>query len=297
MKRLLITGGTGFLGQPCATLARLHFDAVQAVGRAACDVLEATAAVQLMESLRPTHWLHLAWVATPGVYWHSPENHRWVEASQRLLTAFARCGGQRAVLAGSCAEYDWRSASICHEDRTPKRPHTPYGRCKLQLGEWALTMGRARGVSVAWARLFWMYGPREHPSRLVPSVACALLTGRPAACSQGTQQRDFLHVHDAATALVRVLESDLTGPINIGSGRPLAVRTVIDAVAQAAGRPELVRFGHRVTPADEPPLLVADITRLRDEVGWQPQIDLVTGVQETVTWWKHQLNSGVRKCG
>ncbi|MCS6866258.1 MAG: NAD(P)-dependent oxidoreductase [Gemmataceae bacterium] len=296
MKRLLITGGTGFIGQPCARVARSHFDTVDAVGRALGNILDPATAVQLMETLRPTHWLHLAWIATPGVYWHSPENHRWVEASQRLLMAFARCGGQRAVLAGSCAEYDWRSATICHESQTPTRPQTTYGRCKWQLGQWALALGQARGLSVAWARLFWLYGPREHPARLVPSVTCALLAGQPAACSHGTQERDFLHVHDAAEALVRLVGSELTGAINIGSGQAVAIRTVIDKLAQAVGRPELVRFGQRETATTEPPLLVADVTRLRDELGWQPRIHLVSGLQETVAWWKHQLNRGGRKC-
>ena len=58
--------------------------------------------------MAPTHLLHLAWYAEPGLFWRSPENLRWVEASLRLLRAFAEHGGQRAVMAGSCAEYAWQ---------------------------------------------------------------------------------------------------------------------------------------------------------------------------------------------
>jgi nucleoside-diphosphate-sugar epimerase len=318
MNRLLITGATGFLGVPCVRAASEHFEvhaaarqcgplaprAEMATARGAngphyhpCDLLEPGAAVRLVEEARPTHLLHLAWIATPGVYWTSPENHRWVEASKRLLLAFARCGGRRAVVAGTCAEYDWGAAGRCHEFATPTRPHTTYGRCKLELSRWAAAFGRERGVEVAWARLFFPYGPRDHAARLVPSVARALLSGVPASCSAGEQRRDFVHVDDAADALVALARSTLTGPVNVGTGEPVAVRTVIELVAQACGRPELVRLGERPTPAGEPPLLAADVGRLRDELGWRPRTELAAGLRATVDWWRWSEFGGARKCG
>ncbi|WP_439621788.1 NAD-dependent epimerase/dehydratase family protein [Gemmata sp.] len=297
MNRLLVTGATGFIGTPCVRLAAGAFE-VHAAARTAgrplapgiafhrCDLLAPGAATRLVEAVRPTHLLHLAWVATPGVYWESPENHRWVAASQELLRAFAQCGGTRAVIAGTCAEYDWAAAGVCRENETPTRPGTTYGRCKLSLSHWAGSLGRERGVSVAWARLFWLYGPGEHPARLVPSVARSLLAGRPVPCTAGTQVRDFLHVDDAAAALVSLAAVGLTGEVNIGSCEPIAVREVIGEVARACGRPELVMLGERPTPASEPPMIVADVSRLRTATGWSPSVDLATGVRDTVNWWR-----------
>ncbi len=297
MDRILVTGGAGFLGAPTVLLASAAAE-VHAAGRAPrtplpagvrfhpCDLLAAGAAAALVEAVRPTHLIHLAWRVTPGAVWAAPENAQWVDASKRLLLAFARCGGRRAVLAGTCAEYDWGVGGTCRESATPTRPHTTYGRCKLHLSEWALALGRARGVAVAWARLFFLYGPGEHPARLVPSVARALLAGEPAECTAGTQERDFLHSDDAAAALVALARGRITGVVNVGSGEAVPVRTVVERVAALCGRPDLVRFGARPLAADEPPRLSADVSRIRDELGWRPTVDLDTGLTRVVDWWR-----------
>jgi nucleoside-diphosphate-sugar epimerase len=239
-----------------------------------------------MATVQPTHLLHLAWVTTPGVYWTSPENRRWMTASQKLLEAFAAFRGKRVVLTGSCAEYDWTAVGQCHEYRTPTTAATLYGQCKNALHESATAFARNRGLSLAWARLFFLYGPREHPARLVPSVARALLAGEPAECSAGTQSRDFLHVDDAADALVTLLLSQVTGPVNVASGEAVSIREVVEAIAAEVGRPDLPRFGARPTAPDEPSQLFADVSQLRREVGWVPRIDLKKGLADTVTWWR-----------
>lgn len=294
MNRLLVTGGTGFLGEPCALAAADSFE-VRAVGSRDCDLLQPGSASRLIEAVRPTHLLHLAWIATPGAFWESADNWRWLRASQELLLAFARCGGTRAVTAGTCAEYDWSTGGKLCERDTPTRPATTYGRAKLALCAWASALGRARAISIAHARLFWMYGPREHPARLVPSVANALLRGEPPLCSEGTQARDFLHASDIADALVRLVGSDVRGPVNVASGVPVPVCEVVSHVAAATGRADLVRFGARPSRS-EPQVLVADVSRLRAELNWTPRVPLVRGLGETVNWWRTRC-AGERKCG
>ena len=294
MNRLLITGATGFLGVPCVGRSAPEFE-VHAAARDrrgvlrgahfhACDLFDADQVHRLLAKVRPQYLLHLAWMATPGVYWTSPENHHWVEASKELLEAFARNGGQRAVIAGTCAEYDWmgEAAGVCRETTTPTRPTSLYGQCKNELREWCETSG----LSFAWARLFFLYGPREHPARLVPSVARTLLAGQIAECSEGMQVRDFLHTTDVADAVIQLMQSEMTGAVNVASGDAVAVRTVIEIVARVCGRPDLVHFGARPLPANEPPMLVADVSRLHDELGWRPRIALEDGLRECVEWWR-----------
>ena len=292
MNRLLITGATGFLGMPCVGRAAPEFE-VHAAARERrgilrgahfhpCDLFDDRQVTGLLAKLRPTHLLHLAWIATPGIYWTSPENRLWVDASKHLIGEFQANGGRRAVIAGTCAEYDWTAATFCREYDTPARPATLYGQCKNELREWSETSG----PSIAWARLFFLYGPRENPTRLVPSVARALVAGEVAECSEGSQVRDFLHTTDVADALISLLQSTITGPVNVGSGEPVSVRTVIEHVARVCQRPDLVRFGSRPTPQGETACLVADVTRLRRELGWRPRIGLEDGLRDCVNWWR-----------
>jgi nucleoside-diphosphate-sugar epimerase len=146
-------------------------------------------------------------------------------------------------------------------------------------------------LSVAWARLFLVYGPHEHPLRLVPSVTRALLAGQPAPCTLGEQRRDVLHVADAADALAALLESDVTGAVNVASGEAVPVCGVVERIAAVVGRPDLLRPGALLDRAGDPPLLVADVCRLRQELRWAPHYDLDRGLAQTVAWWKEQVRA------
>jgi len=137
-------------------------------------------------------------------------------------------------------------------------------------------------------RLFFVYGPGEHPRRLVASVARALLRGEPALCTEGFQRRDYLYVDDVAAAFVGLLESDRGGPFNVGSGEAIAVKDLIAAVGEATGRPELIRLG-ALDAKGEAPLVIADTARIRDEIGWSPAVSLEEGIPKTVEWWRNNL--------
>jgi nucleoside-diphosphate-sugar epimerase len=122
----------------------------------------------------------------------------------------------------------------------------------------------------------------------VASVICSLLQEEPALCSQGQQQRDFLYVLDAADALVSLLDSNVEGPINIGSGEVISVADVVTKVGEQMGKPELIRLGAIPSQKNEPPLLTADTTRLKSELKWSPKYSLADGLRETIEWWKLQ---------
>lgn len=301
MKRVLLTGARGFIGRYASALLVARGYEVHAVSSQQgaeplpgilwhrANLLDSAETSRLMVEVRPTHLLHFAWYAEPGKFWHSSENFRWLEASIALLRHFGEQGGERVVMAGSCAEYDW-DYGFCSEAITPCRPATSYGVCKSALFEALRSYSTAQGMSGAWGRVFFLYGPHEHPARLVASVITALLRGEDALCTHGNQIRDFLHVEDVASAFVALLDSTVEGAVNIASGQPVALREVVLAAADCLGMRERVQFGVLPALLNEPPLLVADVRRLAGELGWQPIYDLTDGVVQTVRHW--QARSG-----
>ena len=291
MMRVLITGPSGFIGTHCLHRLLAEDCEIHAVNRAGAgehservtwhgaNLRDPAQASALVAKVRPTHLLHCAWVATPRVYAHSPENADWLQSGIALASAFGADGGTRFVGVGSSAEYD-PGDTPCVEDQTPIRPATIYGKCKAAC--WLATQAAAQqhGFSAAWGRLFLPYGPGDQPQRLVPFVLAALRAGKPVPTTQGTQQRDFVYAPDAADLLVRLLLSAESGAFNVGTGRATTIRSVIEYLASRCGRPELPQFGAMAPAPGEPAVLVADMLKVRDRLSWSAPTDVRQGLDE-----------------
>jgi nucleoside-diphosphate-sugar epimerase len=150
-KRVLVTGAGGFIGRwSIAPLLAKSYevhavvsgDAVPAELRGAtlhrANLLDEPEVDALLARVAPTHLLHFAWIATPGVYWQSPDNVRWLAASEHLMREFRARGGLRIVMAGSCVEYDWSKGGVCEERASPavdtaEAPLSLYAAAKIAL--------------------------------------------------------------------------------------------------------------------------------------------------------------------
>ena len=302
-KRILVTGGSGFVGQACLprlidrgfevhAISRHRPEEIPGVTWHSVDILQHSP-FDWVSEIAPTHLLHLAWCTQPGTYATSPDNMDWLDSTLRLFRAFQQSGGQRLIGTGSCIEYQ-RSDQACHEASTPTRPTTLYGKAKLTAAQYLDALCQ-QGLSTAWARLFFLYGPGASERRMPGVVIRALHAGEVARCSAGTQACDFLHIDDAAEALVQLVDSSLTGPINICSGQPTTIREMAIEVARLIGRPELLQLGVLPTNPSDPSLILGDSSRLRDELGWQPAYSLHEGLRQTIAAHVACISNGISR--
>jgi nucleoside-diphosphate-sugar epimerase len=300
--KALVTGASGYIGrhtllpllesgcEVCAIARRRNVDWPHGVRVLTLDLFDDAARQEAFAEISPEWLLHLAWYAEHGKFWEAKENVAWLSLSIRMLGEFAQNGGQRVVVSGTCAEYRLNDEP-CREASTPLEPRSLYGICKATLFKF-LEAGAARlGLSYAWGRIFLLYGSSESEGRLIPATARALLEGRPVLCTHGGQVRDFMHVEDVARALVQILTSGVSGPVNIGSGQPISIAQAVGELARRAGQPHLLRLGALPPREDDVPILIPDIARLRDEVGFRPALTLGEGLQRTLAWWEDRLGS------
>ena len=297
--KVLVTGGSGFIGQNCLPKLYSKGFEVHAVSSSpqpispiakwhTANLLDVDRVRVLIRTVKPSHLLHLAWCTQHHKYWASLENLNWVQSSLTLFEEFTKAGGQRIVAAGTCAEYDW-GYGLCVEEKTPLLPTTMYGTYKNALQIMLRAWSKETGLSSAWGRIFSLYGPGEKPDRLVASVIKKILCGQFASCENSDIVRDYLHVDDVASAFVTLLESKIDGPVNIGSGVGVSLGEITQIIAKQIGRSNLVSLNVSEISL-EPKLLMANIGIL-ESTPWKKRFDLKNGLDDTINWWRTQLET------
>jgi len=295
MKRVLLTGATGFIGKhaiPCVqqrgyevhavSTRPVQLDRKKDVVWHRTDLLDTQQSDELLARVRPTHLLHFAWYVEHGKFWNSIDNFHWVEASLRLVRNFQLNGGRRIVAAGTCAEYDWTTEQDLSETQTSLIPRTAYGICKNSLRILTDEFARLTDLSFAWGRIFFLYGKGEPPTRLIPSVIRSLSRNEIAECSHGNQIRDFLYVKDVADAFVALLDTEATGAVNIASGESRTIREVVETIGDLLGKRDKLRFGALRTNGPEAKRIVANVNRLKEEIRWTAKYTFLQGIHETI---------------
>lgn len=308
---VLVTGANGFVGshvvrqllasdvnvlalvRPGSSLARLQGQEKRLEKRleerlqiVRSDLADAGELQSQLKALKPDACIHLAWYAVPGKYLDAPENLDSLRDSLALVEALGVSGCRHMVGVGTCFEYEIGSAMLREDSSTG--PRTLYAAAKLAFSIVAARRLAQLGIGMAWARLFYMYGPYEDERRLVPAAIRALSAGREFPTTTGEQVRDYMHVEDVASGICALSRSSLTGTFNVCSGQPVTVASIVGTVGELLGRPDLIRFGAIPNGEFDPMFVGGDNGRLRTETPWAPKYQLRDGLAAAVQWWKNQ---------
>jgi nucleoside-diphosphate-sugar epimerase len=298
---VLVTGGAGFVGSQVVrclvdsgvevaallrpgTQRRRLAGVSRKVRLLEADLADTTTIATQLASLRPEACIHCAWYAVPGEYLASPQNLDSLRSSLSLLEGLAAAGCQHVVGVGTCFEYEMASKPLTEE--SPARPTTLYAACKLAFSLIAAQRCAQLGMDMAWARLFYIYGPREDNRRLVPAAIKALSAGREFPTTSGEQVRDYMHISDVASGLAALSRRRMSGAFNVCSGQPVTIAGLMQTLGELLGRPELIRLGAYPRREGDPMYVCGDNHRLATEAQWSQRFTLREGLVDTIDWWK-----------
>jgi nucleoside-diphosphate-sugar epimerase len=303
MNKILITGATGFVG---ARVTRILVEQGRDVAllirpesnsHRIDDLLDRCTLVRgdmsclgelqkPLTNFAPQAVLHLAWEGVKGADRNSPIQMRNVSSSIDLYRLMEELGCKHFVGLGSQAEYGPLQGKISEND--PTRPTTAYGAAKLATGLVLERSAAASNSPFAWLRLFSSYGPDDDPSWLIPYMINRLLVGEKPSLTLAEQVWDYLHVDDAAAAIVAVLDADARGFFNLGSGQARPLRDIITMIRDLINPTMPLGFGEFPYRPDQVMHLEADISALTSTTNWAPQVSLDDGIAATVAWYQNE---------
>jgi nucleoside-diphosphate-sugar epimerase len=142
----------------------------------------------------------------------------------------------------------------------------------------------AAGRPYAWLRLFSSYGPDDDPSWLIPYLVRTLLAGEKPRLTRAEQVWDYIHVADAAAAIIATLDAGVTGIFNLGSGEARPLRGIVEFLRDAIDPSLPLGFGEVAYRPDQVMHLESDVGALRAATGWAPRVPLEQGLAEVIAW-------------
>lgn len=305
-KKILITGATGFVG---ANLVRYFLkkgadisilkrrqsnlwrisDITSHISIHNVDLLDYSKVNNTLKRIKPDVIFH---AATYGGH-VSQDNVSQIlktnfDGTVNLLNACLKNEFGLFVNTGSSSEYGIKNFPMQETDMLA--PITPYGVSKASASIYCQYAAKKHGLPIVTLRLFSPYGYYEEPTRLIPSVIVDCLKGENPKVSSTHPVRDFIFIEDIIDAYVKVIETkkEMQGEIfNIGYGRQHSVGEIVLRIIELTGNRVKPEWKSITNPRVEPITWVADISKAKKILNWQPRYDFEKGLKKTINWFKN----------
>jgi dTDP-glucose 4,6-dehydratase len=312
VSRVVVAGGAGFLGSHLCDFLVARGDTVVCMDdlstgtrdniahllgdeRFSLIVTDVSEKVELEDESKVDAVCHLASPASPPAYLARPFDTLAVgsEGTRRLLE-LARAHEARFLMASTSEVYGdpevHPQVESYRGNVDPTGPRSVYDEAKRFAESLTMAMHRTHGVDVGIVRIFNTYGPRLSPGdgRVVSNFVAQALRGDPLTVyGDGSQTRSLCYVEDEVRGLVALLDSSLTGPVNIGNPDERSMLDLARFVLEVTGSSSEIVF--RPLPTDDPTRRCPDITLARTELGWSPTIGLREGIERTIEYFRAKV--------
>jgi nucleoside-diphosphate-sugar epimerase len=302
-RSVLVTGATGFLGANLTRRVLAAGATVHAIVRDTSslwrlgpvahlveihrgNLLNSPVVQRIVKASRPELIYHLA-VERPGSV---PGDHNRVldanaQATLSLLQATSELAYRRMVVAGSSLEYGHGQMPLV--ETMAIRPGTQYGASKAAASQAALEFAREHQRPIVVLRPFSIFGYYESPARLIPTAIVAALDGTRMRLTQPGLRRDFVFVEDVVDAFIAAATTDGLAPgetLNVGTGIQTTNERAVAAVEEACGRKIDIAPQRHANHETDTTHWVADITNVRNRLGWQARHSFEEGIEKTTRW-------------
>lgn len=295
MKKILLTGATGFIGRACLRVFQNTDFEVHALFRHRpiadtdinwhqCDILDPIQVSKIMDSINPDYLIHSAWYVEHKLFWSSEKNIDYIPATINLYKKFSFNGGKKAIFLGTCAEYA-PNYSHCDEETTPLLPTTLYGIAKKQTFELLTQLNKdcPRYAPFSWVRIFNLFGPDENPERLVPYILNSYLQNNPPVLNNPFAIRDHLFVDNLAKAILFLINSDIVGAINVGQNNQYSIAEIAELIHRRHF-PELPPPIHATTIKTNNDSLIPKLEKLKN-LNINFDFTFEEGLDKALKWW------------
>lgn len=301
MKRVLVTGGSGFVGANLVRRLLRDGHEVHLILRSghqrwrleeiagecqeySADLEDREAIRRCVSRVRPEWVFHLAaygaYSRESGIEWMIATN---LKGTIGLLDVCVDVGVAAFVYAGSSSEYGFKDHAACEDEII--QPNSHYAITKAAATHYCQFVAAERGVKAAIVRLYSIYGPYEDPSRLIPALVIHGLRGALPPLAAAGIARDFVYIDDAVDAMLRVAGAGRPGTIyNICTGVQSTLASVVDTARTLMNLATEPVWGNMPARAWDTESWLGSPSRMERELGWRARTDLRGGLQRTIDW-------------